>query len=153
MAEYSGITQTLQPGASIVYSITNVPCSRGLILHDASTGNFLLRGVLQNGNYTNNNGCCRRNARNSLYMVTVGANIAVAEGGTADEISIAIAVDGGTLSNTTMRANPAAVGDFFNVSRTTNVEIFNGCCQTVTVINTSTQAIDVSEPNITFSVA
>jgi hypothetical protein len=86
-------------------------------------------------------------------LVSVGANIAVPEGQTVGEISIAIAVDGGTLSNTTMRVTPAAVEEFVNVSRTTNVSIFSGCCQTVTVKNTSTIPILVSEPNIVFQIA
>lgn len=152
MAEYSGVTQTVNPGESIVFSIVNVPCSRGFINHDPGTGNFLLSGRLQNGNYSPGN--CRCNSRrNSLYTATFGANIAVAEGGTLGEISVAFAVDGGTLTNTIMRSNPAAIGDFNYVGRTTNVPIFNGCCQTVTIRNTSATPIDVSEPNIVFNVA
>lgn len=154
MAEYSGTSQTVQPGGSITYSIVDVPCSRGLVKHAGNSGNFLLRGVLQNG--ANSNGCCprcRRGGRDSIYNVTVGANIAVAEGETVGEISIGIAVDGGVLQDSIMRVTPAAVGEFSNVKRTKSVDIFNGCCQTVTVVNTSTVAIDVEEPNIIFGVA
>lgn len=152
MAEFSGVAQTVQPNETITYSIVNVPCYRGLVMHDPSSGNFLLKGALQNGGYSQRC-CCKKNTRDSLYLVSVGANIAVPEGQTVGEISIAIAVDGGTLSNTTMRATPAAVEEFANVSRTTNVSIFSGCCQTVTVKNTSTIPILVSEPNIVFQIA
>ena len=151
MAEFSGVSQIVPPGGSIVYTITNVPCNKGLINHDPSSGNFLLKGTLQNGMYPGN--CRCRGKRSSLYTCSVGANIAVATGETVGEISIAIALDGGVLSNTTMRVTPAAVEEFFNVSRITNVDIFNGCCQTVTVVNTSNVSIAVEEPNIVFGIA
>jgi hypothetical protein len=151
MAEFSGVAQTVNPGESIVFSIVNVPCTRGLINHDPGTGNFLLAGKLQNGPYSQ--GGCRCNSkRMSLYTVAFGANVAIpTEGGTLGEISLAIVVDGGTLTNTVMRSNPSALGDLNYVGRTTNVPIFNGCCQTVTVRNTSSTPITVSEPNIVFS--
>jgi hypothetical protein len=50
-----------------------------------------------------------------------------------------------------MRVNPAAVEQYFNVSVDMPVEIWNGCCQSVSVINTSSQDILVDTPLITFS--
>lgn len=55
------------------------------------------------------------------------------------------------LNNTTMTVTPAAVEEFFNISRATNIPIWRGCCQTVTVRNTSDIPILVENPNIIFS--
>jgi len=40
-----------------------------------------------------------------------------------------------------MIVTPAAVEEYFNVSREMPVPIWCGCCQTVTITNTSDQAI------------
>lgn len=46
-----------------------------------------------------------------------------------------------------MIATPAAVGNFWNVSASTHVDVPRGCCFEVAVKNTSTQAIEVSQSN------
>ena len=69
--------------------------------------------------------------------------MAVATGGTAGEISLAIALDGSTLPDAIMTITPAAVEEFFNVSRETEVGIWAGCCETITVRNISDQPIDL----------
>lgn len=148
MAEYSAnAVQVVNPGESIVFTETPVPCTRGLVRHREGSGNFLLSGAAPT-NY-NRCRCCQTNAVN--YLVDFGANIAIAEGGTVDPISVAISVDGSVVPSSTMTVTPAAVGDFFNVSRAINVEIWKGCCETVTVTNTSTQAIQVQNANIIFA--
>ncbi len=45
----------------------------------------------------------------------------------------------------------AAVDEAFNVSRAINVQVWNGCCENVSVVNTSTQAIQVENANIIFT--
>jgi hypothetical protein len=40
-----------------------------------------------------------------------------------------------------MEVTPAAVEQYFNIGREMPVAIFCGCCQTVTITNTSDQAI------------
>jgi hypothetical protein len=50
-----------------------------------------------------------------------------------------------------MQVTPAAVEQFFNVSRAVNAQIWNGCCETVTVRNTSEIPILVQNANIIFS--
>ena len=72
-----------------------------------------------------------------------GGNIAVATGGTAGEISLALSLDGSTLPDSIMTVTPAAVEEFFNVSRTINVDIWNGCCETIMVRNITEQPITV----------
>ena len=91
----------------------------------------------------------RRN-QTTEYLTDFGANIAIPEGGTVEEISVAFAVDGTVLPGTTMRVTPTAVDTYENVSRATNVPIWNNCCQSVSVVNTSTQAINVQNVNIIF---
>lgn len=150
MAEWTSIAvQTVNPGESIVFTENPVPCTRGLVRHRDDSGNFLLSGRTPNGSSC---GCrCCKNNNSALYLVDFGANIAVPTGGTVEEISIAISLDGGTLPSTVMRVTPAAVEEFFNVSRATNVSIFGNCCQTLTFRNTSSQPIIVQEANVIFS--
>lgn len=62
-----------------------------------------------------------------------------------------IAIDGATIPASTMVVTPAAVEQFWNVSRAINADVWRGCCQTVTVRNTSDQPILVQNANIIFS--
>ncbi len=135
MAEYSASAQTINPGEAVVFN-TVTPCNRGLIRHREGTGSFLLSGWLPN--FMNG---CRCNKRNAEYSFDFGANIAIPTGGTVGEISVAFVVDGATVPYSTMKVTPAAVENFFNVSRAMGVPIWRGCCETVTVINTSDQPI------------
>ena len=74
-----------------------------------------------------------------------------ADGGVLGPISIALTINGETLGNATAIVTPAAIGDFFNVSVTTFVDIPCGCCVTVSVENASpTSAIEVENANIIF---
>ena len=83
--------------------------------------------------------------------MTFDANIAVADGGTVGEISVSLVIDGEPVGNAVAIVTPAAVGDFFNVSISTFVDIPCGCCASVAVENTSTgTAIDVQNANIIF---
>lgn len=60
-------------------------------------------------------------------------------------------IDGSTVPATTMTVTPAAVEEFFNVSRAANIDIWNGCCESVAVRNTSDIPILVQNANILFS--
>ena len=145
MAEYNAVTeQVVNPGESVIFTTTAVPCTRGFVRHRDDTGNFLLSGFVPY------NSCgCRSNS--ASYLVDFGANIAVPTDGTIEEISVAIAIDGATIPASTMRVTPAAVEEYANVSRAINAEVWRGCCETVSVRNTSSQPILVSEANIIFS--
>lgn len=144
MAEYSSnAVQTVAPGETIIFTETPVPCRRGFVRHRDDTGNFLLSGYVP---YTGGCCCCRNNSAN--YLVDFGANIAVPTGGTPGEISVAIQIDGSTIPSSTMIATPAAVEQFFNVSRAINAQIWRGCCETIAVRNTSDQPILVQNANI-----
>lgn len=146
MAEYSAnAVQTVNPGETVVFTESPVPCTRGFVRHRDGTGNFLLSGT-----------CCRRRCAckgpaSAMYLVEFGANIAVPEGETVGAISVAIAVDGATVPASEMEVTPAAVDNFFNVGRAINVPIWAGCCETVSVRNTSAIPITVSNANIIFT--
>lgn len=149
MAEYSANAfQTVAANQGILYTNAPDPCDKGLIIHRDGSGIFTLKGIIPN-----NNQCSCRCNRNEVarYMVTYGANIQIPTGGTVGEISLALALDGEVLPESTVRVTPAAVEQFQSVSRTISVPIPRGCCENVTVENTSTQAIGVQEANIVFS--
>lgn len=149
MAEYSATAvQVVNPGESVVFTESPVPCRRGLVRHRDGTGAFLLSGWVPRQYGC---GCRRQNSAN--YLVDFGANISVPTGQTvpAEGISVAVAIDGATLPASTMIVTPAAVEQYFNVSRAITAQVFAGCCQTVTIRNTSTIPIQVVDANIIFS--
>lgn len=146
MAEYSAnAVQTVNPGESIIFTDSPVPCTRGLVRHRDETGSFLLMG-----NATQC-ACCGRRNKFATYLVDFGANIAIPEGGTVEAISVAIAIDGSTIPASDMIVTPAAVEQYFNVSRAINAQIWSGCCEAVTIRNTSAQPILVQNANVIFS--
>lgn len=148
MAEYSfNAVQTVNPGESIVFTEAPVPCTRGLVRHRDGSGNFLLSGFVPN----NGSRCCCNRNKSANYLVDFGANIAVATGATVGPISVAIAIDGSVIPASTMTVTPAAVEEYFNVSRAINADIWRGCCESLTVVNNSTVPILVQNANIIFS--
>lgn len=144
MAEYSAnALQTINPGETVVFTEAPDPCNRGFVRHRDGTGNFLLSGWVPRKN-------CRCKARSARYLVDFGANIAIPEGGTVGPISVAITVDGSTIPASTMISTPAAVEEFNNISRAINVDIWNGCCETLAIRNTSDQPIIMQNANVVF---
>lgn len=137
-------SQVVNPGESVVFTASPVPCNRGLVRHRNDSGNFLLRGNVRR----NACGCCAESAQ---YLVDFGANIAIPTGGTVGSISLALTLDGATLPTTQMTVTPAAVEEFWNVSDATILGVWRGCCQTLTVRNISEQPILVQNANIIFS--
>lgn len=145
MAEYSAnAVQTVNPGESVIFTEAPVPCTRGFVRHRDGTGNFLLAGRVPRQVC----GCCAKSAN---YLVDFGANIAIPTGGTVGTISVAITIDGSTIPASQMEVTPAAVEEYFNVSRAINAQIWTGCCETVSVRNTSDQPILVQNANVIFS--
>lgn len=145
MAEYSAnAIQTVNPGESVIFDTTTEPCMMGLVRHRDGTGSFLLSGRSQRRTRS----CCCGCNQNVDYLVIFGANVVLPEGGTAGEVSLAIVVDGATVPSSQMTETLAAVGDVANVSRAITVPIWMGCCETVSVRNTSDQPIQVQNANI-----
>ena len=137
-AEYSAIpVQTIAVDENVIFANGSRACHKGYIQHRDTSGIFFLKGAT--------NGC------KAVYRVTFNGNIAIATGGTVEPISVALTINGEELGNATATVTPAAIGDFFNVSVTTFIDIPCGCCVTVSVENVSdTTAIDVSNANIIF---
>ena len=137
-AEYSAIpVQTIAVGENVIFANGSRACHKGYIQHRDTSGIFFLKGAT--------NGC------RAVYRVTFNGNIAIAEGGTVEPVSIALTINGEELGNALATVTPAAIGDFFNVSVTTFIDIPCGCCVTVSIENVSdTTAIDVSNANIIF---
>lgn len=149
MAEYSNnALQTINPGESVIFTTTVIPCRRGFVRHRAGTGNFLLSGAVP----MRRSSCCCGNQNNSaVYLCDFGANIAIPTGGTVEAISVAISLDGSTIPATTMTVTPAAVEEFWNVSRAANVQVWRNCCETLSIRNISEQPILMQNANIVFS--
>ena len=140
-AEYSAIpVQTIGVDENITFMDGDRACRKGFISHRTGSGIFFLKGAT--------NGC------KAVYRVTFDGNIAVApadDGGVLEPISVALTINGEALGNSTAIVTPAAIGDYFNVSLTTFIDIPCGCCVTVSVENVSaTSSIDVQNANIIF---
>lgn len=148
MAEYTAnAVQTVNPGETVIFTEAPDPCQRGFVRHRLGAGNFLLSGWVPNLR----TGCCCRRPNAARYLTDFGANIAVPTGETVGPISLAITIDSATIPASTMIVTPAAVEEFFNVSRAISVPVWRGCCETVAVRNTSTIPILVQNANILFS--
>ena len=133
MAEYRYNTiQNIPANGTIIFSNDFFPCNKGLIVHQDDSGLFQVRGIV-------NNPC----AEYGKLKINFSANVGVPEGGTVEPITLAITVNGVTEPATTMISTPAAVEEYNNVSREVEIPIPRGCCQNVSVTNTSTQAIEV----------
>ena len=147
MAEYTATAeQTVAVAQPIVFTNTSVPCKRGFVRHEDGTGSFTLSGQV-----VRNSGCCCCDEPSADYFVDFSANIAVPDGGTAEAISVALSLGGIVIPATNMIVTPAATGEYFNVSVAKNVQLFAGCCRDLAVVNTSGQAISVSNAIINFS--
>ena len=145
MAEYSAnAVQTVAANGSVIFTEAPVPCKRGLIRHRDETGAFLLKGYVAQSPC----GCGESSAE---YLCMFGANIAIPTGGTVEEISLALSIDGAVIPSSTMIVTPAAVEQYFNVSCAVNAQIWRGCCETLSIVNTSEQPILVQNANIVIS--
>ena len=125
--------QEVAENQNVLFTDT-VVCGGPSIVHRAGSGLITLRGL------TNQ---CR-----ALYKVSFGGNIAIPTGGTVEEISLAITIDGEPLGSTVMIETPAAVEQFSNVFSAVFVAVPRGCCLTVGVRNTSAQTINVQNANL-----
>ena len=130
----SNAVQVVTAGNNVNFTETAVPgnCS---IMHREGAGQVKLRGLTSTQ--------CR--ARFKVYF---GANIAIPTGGTVGPISLVLTIDGDPVATTTMIVTPAAVENFFNVSAQAYIDVPCGCCSTLAVQNTSTQAIEVQNGNL-----
>lgn len=147
MAEWSAnAVQTVAPGAEVVFTENPVPCNRGLVWERDGTGLFELQGYTP---YTRQ--CKCQPQPSAVYQVDFGANVAIPTGETVGAISLAITLGGATIPASTMVVTPAAVEEFFNVSRAINALVRKGSCETLTIRNTGTTSILVQNANVIFA--
>lgn len=147
MAEYiAPLVQTVTENQPVLFTSSPVPCRRGFVRWRDGSGVCNLSGWVPN-----RGGCGCNRPKSAVYLVDFGANIAIPTGGEVGEISLALAIGGTVIPTSIMRVTPAAVEQFFNVSRAINVQVWRGCCENVSVVNTSGQDILVEDANIIFS--
>ena len=137
--EYSYIpSQFTEVDENILFLNGNRCCKKGLISHNDSSGVFRVKGV---------SNCCK-----TIYKVHFNANVAIApadEDGVLEPITVALTQNGEVLRNAVVTVTPAAIGDFWNVSFETFIELPCGCCDTITIRNISeTTTIEVENANL-----
>lgn len=134
MAEFTNSNiVTVAAGQNLPLTETAAKCG-SCIAHREGAGIVTLRGL------TNQ---CR-----ARYKVSFGANIAIPAGGTVAPISIALAIAGEPLNSATAIVTPAAADEYFNVFTAAFIDVPRGCCITIAVENTSTQAINIANSNL-----
>lgn len=134
MAEYTNASiVTVAAGQNVPLTETAVN-SKPCIVHREGAGIVTLRGLT--------NQCKAR------FRVAFGGNIAVPTGGTVEAISAALAINGEPLNSATAIVTPAATDNYFNIFVSAIVEVPRGCCLTVAMENTSTQAINIANANM-----
>lgn len=135
MAEFTN-SNTVSVAASENLPLTETAVkSPACIVHREGSGLVTLRGLTS--------GQCR-----ARFKVSFGGNIAIPTGGTVGAISVALAVGGEALNSATAIVTPAAVDQYSNVFTAVFVEVPRGCCVTVALKNTSTQAISIANSNL-----
>lgn len=96
----------------------SIPCTRGYVYHEDETGNFILKGIVNNQ--------CNCFAH---YQVTYNGNIALPEDA-AEVVPIALAITVNGEPRLTSRAifTPTAADDYGNVTSTAIIKVPKGCC-------------------------
>lgn len=149
-AEYSAVSQTVQPNQPVIYLDSPCPCAEGMIFKK-SGGVFLLAS---NAPDTYKCSCGCRRIYETNYEVEVHANIQIPTGGTVEEIQLAIAIDGVIDPASIMRYTPAAVEVPGNVGTSIIVSVPSICgCESIAIVNASTQPIEMLNSPLVFDYA
>lgn len=135
MAEFTNSnTVTVAAGQDLPLTETAAKAP-ACIVHRAGSGIVTLRGLTS--------GQCR-----ARFKVSFGGNIAIPTGGTVGPVSMALSVGGEALNSATAIVTPAALENYFNVFVAAFIEVPRGCCLTVAVKNTGTQAVSIANSNL-----
>ena len=126
--------QLVEQNQNVQFTETAVRSCKPCVKHREGSGIVTLRGIT--------------NQCNARFLVSFSGNIAIPTGGTVEEISLAIAIEGEPLQSTRMRVTPAAVDQYGNISAQAYVDVPRGCCASVAVENASGQAINVQNANL-----
>lgn len=137
--------QEVTLNAPIIFT-ASIPCNKGYVYHEDETGNFILRGIVNN--------TCNCYAH---YQVTFNGNVAIPEGGTVGPIAVAIAVNGEPRLTSRAIFTPAAVDEYGNLTSTAIIKVPKGCCFSLSVdavpaaVDATVSAINVQNANLTIS--
>ena len=134
--------QIVEAGQNVVFTSSAVPCYTGLVLWRPDSGIITLRGSVP---YSR---CMSKYAQ---YYASFSANISIPTGGTVEAVSLAIALNGEPIPTSSMIITPAALDELQNISTQIYIPIPSGCCQSIAVENTSTQAVNVQNANLTIT--
>ena len=149
-AQYGAVTQTVAPNQPVIFIENVCPCNEGLVFK--KSGGILL--LASNAPFDNSCNCGRRRLYLTNYEVEFHGNIEIPTGGTVEEIRLAIAIDGIIDPDSIMAYTPAAVEVPGNVGTSIMVPVPSLCgCESVAVINASTQPIDLLNGSIVFDYA
>ena len=127
----------------------SIPCTKGYIIHEDETGNFILRGAVNNP--------CNQFAH---YQVTFNGNIALPEGATVVPIAVALTINGEPRLTSRAIFTPAAVEEYGNVTSTAIIKVPKCCCFSLSVdavpattdpTVTPAPVIDVQNANLTIA--
>ena len=134
MAEFTAVNlQSVEVNQNILFAETPVQPTRGISRREGS-------GIVRASGSVSQ---CR-----ARYLVSFSGNVQIPTTGTAGEISLAISVDGEPLASTQMIVTPTVTEALFNVSAQVYIDVTCGCCASIGVKNTSTQAIEVQNSNL-----
>lgn len=127
----------------------SIPCTRGYVYHEDETGNFILRGIVNNQ--------CNCFAH---YQVTFNGNIAIPEEGDVVPIAIALTVNGEPRLTSRAIFTPAEADEYGNVTSTAIIKVPKGCCFSLGIENvpattdptvTPAPVINVQNANLTIA--
>lgn len=104
------------------------------MLHREGSGLVTLRGIT--------------NQQRARFRVTFGGNVALPAEATVAPISLAIALNGEPVAETTMISTPSAAGAYNSISRVLFLDIPSGCCSQVSVENIGTAAIEIQNASL-----
>lgn len=135
MAEYTAnASQTVEANQNVLFTETPVPGCRSIV-HREGSGLITLRGLTS----------CQCRAR---FKVTFGGNIALPTTGTEGTVSMAIAISGEAVGSSSMVVTLGSTGAYLNIGSSLYLDVPAGCCMTISVKNTSNQALLVQNANI-----
>ena len=144
MAEYvENAVQIVALNNPILFN-DSIPCNKGYVYHDDSTGVFILKGCTTH--------CVAR------YSVTFNGTLAIPTGGAVTPIAVSISTEGETRPTSRAIYTPAAVDEYGNVTSTALITVPKGCCFSLSVryedateadaATTPTPSIEVQNANL-----
>lgn len=126
--------QTVSTGSNVVFTNTAVSGTQ-CMLHREGSGLVTLRGIT--------------NQTRARFKITFGGNVALpADTTPVTPISLAIALNGEPVAETTMISTPATAATYNSVGRVLFLDIPAGCCSQVSVKNTSVSSISIQNASL-----